>query len=411
MRLSLFISRRFRNSSQRSGFMGFIAKSSTLGILLGVSVLILALSVVNGFQQQLVERLLAVTPHIEFTAAGQPIGKWPEKVAHLRGQPGVSGTAPFIATNGMVQFKATLKALELRGIDVVQEASVSSLDSYLEGQHLASLDETGIILGKDVAESVGAKIGDSVTLLIPQVNHKDGGLLPPKKAHFRVVSLINTGGPMDKSAGFINLQRAQTILGLNPDQVTGLRVSVSDVYNAQAMAMQLGHTLSDYVYVSSWFRSQGNLYQDIQMVRTIVYLVVVLIIAVASFNIVSSLVMEVKDKQADIAILKTMGAKDSTIVMTFVLQGLTQAGVGMLLGTLFGVLLALNISSLFEWWTALSGHNVLAGVYFIDFLPTKLVVEDVVSTLAITLILAVVATVYPAWQATRVDPAKALGNG
>ena len=204
--------------------------------------------------------------------------------------------------------------------------------------------------------------------------------------------------------------KAQQTLGYDETQVTGLRLSVDDVFSAHQIALNVGQTISDYVYISSWFRTQGSLYQDIQMVRTIVYIVVFLIIAVASFNIVSSLVMEVREKEGNIAILKTMGAKDSTILATFVMQGLTQAFVGVLLGSFIGVVLALNISELFAWLSQLMGANPLEGVYFIEFLPSKLVLSDIGITVIVTFVLAIFATIYPAWQATRVDPAKVLGN-
>ncbi|MGO2012679.1 FtsX-like permease family protein, partial [Pseudoalteromonas sp.] len=221
---------------------------------------------------------------------------------------------------------------------------------------------------------------------------------------------INMGGPIDNSAAFIHLNKAQSVLGYSDEQVTGLRLAVDDIFQAHNIALKVGQTIDDYVYISSWFRTQGSLYQDIQMVRTIVYIVVFLIIAVASFNIVSSLVMEVREKQSNIAILKTMGAQDSTIVATFVMQGLTQAFIGVVLGTFIGVVLALNISELFIWISQLMSKNPLEGVYFIEFLPSRLVWKDIVITVIVTFILAVLATIYPAWQATRVDPAKVLGN-
>jgi lipoprotein-releasing system permease protein len=218
------------------------------------------------------------------------------------------------------------------------------------------------------------------------------------------------GGPIDSSAAFIHLNKAQQTLGYDQSQVTGLRLRVDDVFAAHQIALRVGQTVTDYVYISSWFRTQGSLYQDIQMVRTIVYIVVFLIIAVASFNIVSSLVMEVREKEGNIAILKTMGAKDSTILATFVMQGLTQAFVGVVLGSIIGVILAINISELFTWLSLLLGENPLEGVYFIEFLPSKLVWQDIVLTVIATFVLAILATLYPAWQATRVDPAKVLGN-
>ena len=253
-------------------------------------------------------------------------------------------------------------------------------------------------------------MGDSITLLIPQIAQQGQSLLAPKRVTLLLAGIVEMGGPIDSTAAFIHLNKAQQTLGYDESQVTGLRLSVDDVFTAHQIALRVGQTLDDYVYISSWFRTQGSLYQDIQMVRTIVYIVVFLIIAVASFNIVSSLVMEVREKQGNIAILKTMGAKDSTILATFVMQGLTQAFVGVVLGSLIGVVLAINISELFTWLSQLFGANPLQGVYFIEFLPSKLVWQDIVITVAVTFILAALATIYPAWQATRVDPAKVLGN-
>ncbi|WP_024607499.1 lipoprotein-releasing ABC transporter permease subunit [Pseudoalteromonas sp. TAB23] len=414
MLLSAFLSKRFRaysgHKDEKNGFVSFIAKASTIGILLGVAVLIVALSVINGFEQQLVHRLLSVVPQVEYVAPSRPIANWSQKVEDLQTQPHVTGAAPFIAVNGMAQYKSQLKAIEIRGVEPSLESNVSAVNQFTSGKLVSQLGLDDVILGKQIVKQLDAKVGDNITLLIPQIGQKGQSLLAPKRVTLNLAGVIEMSGPIDSNAAFIHLNKAQQTLGYDETQVTGLRLSVDDVFSAHQIALKVGQTIDDYVYVSSWFRTQGSLYQDIQMVRTIVYIVVFLIIAVASFNIVSSLVMEVREKQGNIAILKTMGAKDSTILATFVMQGLMQAFVGVALGTLIGVVLALNISELFTWISQLFGANPLEGVYFIEFLPSKLVLEDIGITVIVTFVLAILATIYPAWQATRVDPAKVLGN-
>jgi lipoprotein-releasing system permease protein len=414
MLLSAFLSKRFRaysgHKDEKNGFVSFIAKASTIGILLGVAVLIVALSVINGFEQQLVHRLLSVVPQVEYVAPSRPIANWAQKVERLQKQDNVIGAAPFIAVNGMAQFKSQLKAVEIRGVEPALEGNVSAVNQFTQGKLVSQLALDDVILGKHVVKQLDIKVGDNVTLLIPQISQKGQSLLAPKRVTLTLAGVIEMGGPIDSSAAFIHLNKAQQVLGFDDTQVTGLRLSVDDVFSAHQIALRVGQTIDDYVYISSWFRTQGSLYQDIQMVRTIVYIVVFLIIAVASFNIVSSLVMEVREKEGNIAILKTMGAKDSTILATFVMQGLTQAFVGVVLGTLIGVVLALNISELFNWVSQLFGANPLEGVYFIEFLPSKLVLADIGITVIVTFVLAIFATLYPAWQATRIDPAKVLGN-
>ncbi|ATC94475.1 lipoprotein-releasing ABC transporter permease subunit [Pseudoalteromonas tunicata] len=410
MNLSLFLSQRFRKAKRDNGFIGFIGKASSAGIGLGIAVLIVALSVFNGFEQQLVERLLAVVPHVEYEAPNRPINNWPSKVKQLADHSEVAAASPFIKLNGMAQFKNELKAVEVSAIDPAFETEVSDIGKFISPTPLQALQKGQIILGKQIFEALGVNIGDSITVLLPNLNTKSDHLAAAKKLRLVVVGQIAMGGPVDHSTGLIHLSQAQDLLDLSADQVMGLRLKLYDVFNAHRTAMSIGSELNDYVYVNTWFRSQGNLYQDIQMVRTIIYLVVFLIIAVASFNIVSTLVMEVKEKQSNIAILKTMGATDRMIIMTFMLHGMFQAFVGMLGGTLLGVGLALSLPDIFLWWNQLSGTNVLAGVYFVEFLPSKLVVSDIAVTLLVTFIMTSIATIYPAWQASRIDPAKVLGQ-
>lgn len=410
MNLSLYLSRRFRKAKRDNGFIGFIGKASSAGIGLGITVLIVALSVFNGFEQQLVERLLSVVPHVEYEAPNRPINDWHSKVKQLENHTDVAGASPFIKLNGMAQFKNELKAVEVSAIDPSYEKNVSDIGQFITPSPLDKLEKGQIILGKQIFDALGVQVGDSITVLLPNLSSKTDNLAAAKKLRLVVVGKIAMGGPIDQSTGLIHLSEAQALLDLSGDQTMGLRLKLYDVFNAHSTAMTIGSQLNDYVYVNTWFRSQGNLYQDIQMVRTIIYLVVFLIIAVASFNIVSTLVMEVKEKQSNIAILKTMGATDRMIILTFMFHGMSQAFIGMLGGTLIGVVLSLTLPDLFIWWNQLSGSNVLAGVYFVEFLPSKLLVSDIVLTLSVTFIMTSVATIYPAWQASRIDPAKVLGQ-
>jgi len=410
VKFSLFLSKRFRHAKHENGFIGFIGKASSIGIGLGIAVLIIALSVINGFEYQMVNRLLNVVPHIEYEAPNAPIRNWQKKINNLEQHDSVIAGAPYISLNGMAQFKGKLKAVEIRGVDPKLEVRVSGVQEYIQEFDLTTLSANQVVLGNQIVEEIGAKRGDYITLLIPQINSGTNSLKAAKKIKLKLVGIIKMGGPVDRITALVNLAKTQEILGFAANETKGLRLKIDNVFMAESLAMILGSQLDDYVYVTSWFRKHSNLYQDIQMVRTIVYLVVLLIIAVASFNIVSTLVMEVKEKQSDIAILKTMGAKDSTIISTFMLQGLGQSLSGILFGTAVGVLLALNIPDIFTWYSEFSGNNVLTGIYFVEFLPSRLDYKDVMITVSITIVMTVIATAYPAWQASRIDPAKVLGQ-
>lgn len=407
--LSLFLSKRFSQTRQ-AGFASLLNKASTIGVLLGVSVLIVALSVINGFEEQLEKRLLSVVSHVTYDAPYEPISEWHSKVKILENQQGVLSAAPEINVTGMVQFKGKLKAAQIKGIDTASHENVSGVGEFIKQLNLNDLGQNEVILGAQIAKHLNLSIGDKFTLLIANKNAKTV-LSAPKRINVTLVGLVNMGGPVDQSLALISLRSIQTALDLKSDQVTSLRVKVTDVFEAHNIAMSAGRSLPDLVYVNSWFRTQGSLYQDIQMVRTIVFLVVVLIIAVASFNIVSSMVMEVKDKQSDIAILKTMGAKDSTIFSTFAFKGVVNALLGSLVGSAFGVVISLYLPEIFVWFYDDSDKNPLSGVYFVEFLPSKLIWTDIAITLSVTLVLALLASIYPAWQATKTDPAKVLGNG
>ncbi len=409
MKLSYFISNGFRKGKDNSGFVGFFSKTSAIGIAIGVAVLIVALSVINGFEQQLKDRLLGVIPHIEFNAPGEPIQNWPSKVALLETHNKVIHASPYIKLSAMAQHKTSLKAVQVKAIVPASYSKVSRIGEFIPGDAFANLDVDEVVLGRQVARSLGVDKNDVVTLLLPNTN-SENVLSNPIKLRLKVTGYTEMGGPIDQFAAFVHLQAIQEALDYAKHEVTGLQVLTSDVFGVNEYALLIGQLLPDYVYIETWYRSQGNLYQDIQMVRTIVFITVFLIIAVSSFNIVSTLIMEVKEKQANIAILKTMGAKDSTIITSFIFHGLYQAGIGIVVGTVLGVLVALNVPNLFEWYTHMSGNNVLEGIYFVEFLPSKVQAFDIVIVVIVTIILALAASVYPALKAARIEPAKVLGH-
>lgn len=405
--LSVFLSKRFRHSKEHKGITALLMKASTLGVMLGVTVLIIALSVINGFEEQLETRLLSVVPHVSYDAPHHAISDWPVKADILQSHPNILAVSAEINLTAMVQFKGQIKAAQLKGVVPQKHKMVSDINRFIANYNVSDLDSKSVILGKKIAQSLGANIGDKITLLVANKNAKKP-LSAPKRVTVYLKAVIAMGGPVDESLALVNIGLLQTILDLKPGEVTSLRAKVDNVFDAHNIAMNAGRLLNDLVYVNSWFRTQGSLYQDIQMVRTIVFLVVFLIIAVASFNIVSSMVMEVKEKQSNIAILKTMGAKDRTIFATFALQGIGYAVMGSLFGTVIGVLIATHIPELFTF--IFSRSNPLEGVYFVEFLPSKLVISDIVITLSVTFLLATLASVFPAWQATKIDPARTLGN-
>ncbi len=412
--LPLYISQRYRSAKSKNRFISFIALSSTLGIALGVATLIIALSVMNGFQRELVNRLLSIVPHIEYVAVDKPIYNWQSKLAAIAKNPQINAAAPYIPLKGMVQKGISLHGIEIRGVDLQAEQQVSDIHTYMQGKdnwESLAVQQNNIILGAGIAEKLGVTTGDHIQVMLPQID-PNFKLKPPKYANLTVSGIFKMGGQLDFSLGYITLKDAQQLIGLDENAIQGFRLNIKDVFSAETLAREVGMTLTDTVYMISWFRSQGHLFNDIQLVRFIMYLVLFIVIAVASFNIVSTLVMAVKEKQSDIAILKTMGATDRTIILTFVLQGLGNGIKGILFGAVSGVLIALYIPEIFKVVESLLGRSFLqADVYFIDFIPSQLMWQDVAVAVSIALMASLVATLYPSKQATKIEPAVILGQG
>ncbi|WP_448210917.1 lipoprotein-releasing ABC transporter permease subunit LolE [Colwellia sp. MEBiC06753] len=433
--LSLFVGLRYIRHRQGRGFAKFISAASTLGIAVGVMVLIVVLSAMNGFEKVLADKLLSIVPHAELIAVNEPIPNWQNKLRKLEQQPHVIAAAPVTKLTGMLQHKSALKAVEIRGVDRDLELKVSNIADYvIQGQWLPELSSntTGIessatankslskqiVIGAGIANKLGVSVGDTITALLPQTdnNHQVNKQInqqfkAPKRLSLTVGAIFRFGGMIDDSLAYIALPLAAELSGTPAESAQGIRVKVTEVFNARRIAKELAYNFDHYVYIYDWTYSQGHLFNDIQLVRTVMFIVMMLVIAVASFNIVSTLIMVVKDKQGDIAILKTMGASHRQIMTIFIMQGTTNGIVGALTGAALGCYLALNLTDIIVALEQLFGVHFLSGdVYFIDYLPSQLKLNDVYIITSVAFVMSIIATIYPAWQAAKIEPAQVLGQ-
>ncbi|PVZ87995.1 lipoprotein-releasing ABC transporter permease subunit LolE [Serratia sp. S1B] len=409
--LALLTALRFSGGRRRGGMVSLISVISTIGIALGVAVLIVGLSAMNGFERELQNRILAVVPHGEIEAVEQPFANWPEALQRIEQVPGILAAAPYINFTGLMENGAQLRAVQVKGVDPAQESQLSALPNYVQGDAWANFKsgEQQVILGKGVAEALGVSVGSSVTVMIPN-NDPQMKLLQPKRIRLQVSGILQLSGQLDHSLAMIPLADAQQYLDMG-DSVTGIAIKVNDVFAANKLVRDAGAVTNSYVYIKSWIGTYGYMYRDIQMIRTIMYLAMVLVIGVACFNIVSTLVMAVKDKSSDIAVLRTLGAKDGFIRAIFIWYGLLAGLVGSLSGVVVGVFASLQLTAIIKGIEKLIGHSFLSGdIYFIDFLPSELHWLDVMIVLATAIVLSLLASWYPARRASRIDPARVLSG-
>ncbi|NNN46344.1 lipoprotein-releasing ABC transporter permease subunit LolE [Vibrio sp. 2-2(8)] len=407
--LSLVIGRRFSLAKQRNKMVSFISLSSIIGIAVGVAVIIVGLSAMNGFERELQNRVLSVIAHGEFEGVQQPIANWSSLVKQAVQHPKVEAAAPYVKLTALAEKGAQLKAIEVRGIDPQMERAVSRLSQFVSSDAWQGFvaGQQQVILGKGVADKLGAAVGDYVTLMIPSAN-ESAKVQAPKRVRVKVSGLLELNGQIDHSLALVPLADAQAYAKLG-ERVTGVAIKVSEVLNATQIVREVGNTLDQYVYLRSWQQKFGFLYRDIQLVRTIMYLVMVLVIGVASFNIVSTLMMAVKDRAAEIAILRTMGATDGLVKRIFVWQGVFSGVLGSVIGGVLGVLIAWNLTALIKGLEWLVGHQFLSGdIYFVDFLPSQVNLSDVVLVSSTAIVLSLLATWYPASRASQLNPASVL---
>lgn len=409
--LSLLIGLRFSRGRRRSGMVSLISIISTLGIALGVAVLIVGLSAMNGFERELNNRILAVVPHGEIEPVNQPFHDWIGVLQRVEKVKGIAAAAPYINFTGLVESGPNLRAIQVKGVDPAQEVRLSALPQYVQNNAWQNFKagQQQIIIGKGVADALKVKQGDWISIMIPN-SSADHKLLQPKRVRLQVEGILALSGQLDHSFAMVPMADAQSYLDMG-DSVTGIAIKVNDVFNANQLVRDAGEVTNAYVYIKSWIGTYGYMYRDIQMIRAIMYLAMVLVIGVACFNIVSTLVMAVKDKSSDIAVLRTLGAKDGLIRAIFVWYGLLAGLLGSVSGVVVGVLASWQLTNIIRVIEKLIGHQFLSGdIYFIDFLPSELHWLDVFYVLITALLLSLLASWYPARRASNIDPARVLSG-
>lgn len=406
----LLIGLRYTRAKRRNHFISFISLISMLGIALGVAALIIVLSVMNGFQKEIRARILGVSPHLQISGDSGQLSAWQPVIDLVAAHPDVAGASPYVTGQGMLSQGENVEGVMVRGILPDGENKLTGLAEKMKAGKLSDLraGEFGIVLGSDLARTLGARVGDSILLITPQGQYTAAGLIPRLK-QFHVVGIFEIGmSPYDNSLALIQLNDAQKLYRLG-DSVSGISARLHDLDQAQRVSLELEKDLPGDVYATDWTRQNSNYFRAVQMEKKMMFIILSLIVAVAAFNIVSTLVMAVTDKQADIAILRTLGASPLSIMKIFMVQGVLIGLVGAVIGVVSGVVIALNIDSIVPFIEQLFNVQFLAkDVYFITDLPSDLQQADVWVVSIFSFIISILATIYPSWRASKTQPAEAL---
>ena len=408
----LFVGLRYTRAKRSNHFISFISMTSMIGIALGVAALIVVLSVMNGFQQELRTRILGVASHLQVTGADNALSDWQRMAGLTALHPEVQASAPYILAQGLLSYGQAVQGAVVRGVLPEQESRVADIGAHIKAGDFTALKagEFGIVLGADLSRMLGVGLGDKVVLMAPQGQFTPTGVVPRIK-QFRVVGIFQVGMyEYDAALAFIHLDDAAKLYRMG-DKVSGLRLKLADLYQAPQVARDLSRQLGAYgnYYISDWTEQHANFFRAVQMEKRVMFVILALIVAVAAFNIVSTLVMAVTDKRADIAILRTLGASPNSIMWIFIVQGALIGVIGTLLGMAGGVLIALNIGTIVPFIEHLFGVQFLAkDIYYISDLPSELQWADVITITGVSLVLSLLATLYPSRRAAKTNPAEAL---
>ncbi len=407
-----FLGVRYLRAAPRRGFVSLIAGIAILGLSLGVAVLIVVLSVMNGFEEELRTRILSLTAHATLSGLEGRLADWRPRLAQLERFPGVEAAAPYVEEQGMMTHGARSAGVLLRGIVPADERRVADLSRHLLQGRLRDLQPGGyrVILGKALADDLGVRVGDRVVLIVAQGDVTPVGVMPRMRS-FEVAGILSVGMyEYDKRIALTAMQDAARLLRMG-DDVTGIRLSLTDMYAAPRVVRAAAVALGGGFYVEDWTNQHVNFFKSIEITKNILFVILSLVVAVAAFNIVSTMVMVVKDKRRDIAILRTFGASPRSILSVFVVQGSLIGTMGIALGVALGVLVSLNLQSLVHRLEAVVGFKFLdARVYFMSDLPARVMAADVLRICAVAFVLACLSTLYPAWRAARLLPAQSLRN-
>jgi lipoprotein-releasing system permease protein len=408
----LFIGLRYTRAKRRNHFISFISMTSMVGIALGVAALIVVLSVMNGFQEELRSRILGVASHMQVSGMDGTLEQWPVAAGLVSRHPEVQASAPYIMAQGMLSYGQAVRGAVVRGVLPEREDEVADIGAHIRAGDLKALrpGDFGIVLGADLAQGLGVGLGDKVVVMAPQGQFTPTGMVPRLK-QFKVVGIFQIGMyEYDAGLALINIEDAAKLYRMG-DKVSGLRLKLTDLYRAPQVASELVEQLGEHgnYAITDWTQQHTNFFRAVQMEKRVMFVILTLIVAVAAFNIVSTLVMAVTDKRADIAILRTLGASPRSIMQIFIVQGALIGVIGTLLGVVGGVLLALNIETVVPFIERVFGIQFLAkDVYYISELPSHLQWADVAVITSVSLGLSLLATLYPSWRASRINPAEAL---
>jgi lipoprotein-releasing system permease protein len=408
LRIGLRYTRAGRRARRRNGFISFISGISMLGIALGVMALIVVLSVMNGFVSQVRDRMLSVVSHVEVFALNGPID-WKQVEQGARRNPEVIGAAPYVNAQALLTRGDAVRGVLVRGVEPAAEPAVSDIASQVRGEPLAALKdgEFGIVLGGELARALGVSLGEKITLIAPQGQVTPAGVVPRLK-QFTLTGTFDSGHyEYDSALALIHIGDAQRLFRV--DGPTGVRLRIADMQRAPEVAAELAKTLPPNLLVRDWTRQNRSWFAAVQVEKRMMFIILALIVAVAAFNLVSTLVMTVTEKQADIAILRTLGATPRSVMAVFIVQGALIGVLGTLLGVAGGLFIANNLDSIFPTIERLAGFPLIPqDIYFISSLPSDPRASDIVPIALISIVLSLVATLYPSWRASRVRPAEAL---
>ena len=412
----LFVGLRYTRAKRKNHFISFISLTSMIGIALGVAALIVVLSVMNGFQKELRTRILGVASHLEITGNNNQLSDWPYVANYSAKQPHVLASAPYIMAQGMLSYDQGVQGAIIRGVLPIAEDKVADLGRNMQVGHLTDLKagEFGIILGADLAYNLGAQVGDKVVVMAPQGQFTPAGVVPRLK-QFTIVGLFQVGMyEYDAGLALIHMDDAAKLYRMG-DSVSGVRLKLDDLFGAPSISASIATQLNGSAsskgqyYVSDWTQQHANFFKAVQMEKRVMFIILTLIVAVAAFNIVSTLVMAVTDKRADIAIMRTLGASPASVMFIFIIQGVLIGLIGTVFGAVFGILIALNIDTIIPFIEGLFHVQFLSKeVYAISDLPSDLIWSDVMLIVTMSFILSLLATLYPSWRASKINPAEAL---
>lgn len=404
--LSLYVGLRYTRAKRRNHFISFISLTSILGLTLGVMVLIVVLSVMNGFDRELQVRILGMVSQASVLGY-EPIRDWKHVVEEAEKHPEVTGAAPFIQLQGMLSHRGEVTGAFVTGVQPEFEDRVSIISQHMKAGTLSSLNDAkyNIILGAGLAHSLSLAVGDKVTFVLPEASVTPAGVIPRFK-RFTVSGIFRVGAEVDSMMAYIHLDDAAKLMKI-PGQAQGVRLQLENLFSASQVSWDIASQLEGQYYAVDWTRTHGNLFQAIKLEKTMMALLLLLIVAVAAFNIVSSLVMVVTDKKADIAVLRTLGASPRMVMGIFMVQGTFIGLVGVTAGTLLGIFIALNISD-FAAWVEQTLDIALFQQYFVNYLPSELRQDNVIGVAGAAFAMSFLATIYPARRAAKIEPAEAL---